>query len=34
VERADGAPVVAVPILAFAATAILAERDGVRFHQD
>jgi hypothetical protein len=34
VERADGAPIVAVPILAFAATAILAERDGVRFHQD
>jgi len=30
IERADGAPVLTVPVLYFAAQAILAERDGVR----
>lgn len=34
VERADGGPVMAVPVLAFAAQAILGERDGVRFASD
>ena len=31
VERPDGGPVHAVPVLAFAAKALLGEREGIRF---